>query len=247
MNEPKERPILFSGEMVRAILDGRKRVTRRVVKFWNYRFPDDNPNNDPDTVAHVDGGGNWIFWSGGDYPGLAEFTQRAYPNGEGFVCPYGRVGDLLWVKEAYKLPRILDGLKPSECWPQIDNVLYLADGRVGYKSVEQGKYRHARFMPRWASRLTLRVTAVRVERVQDVTEEQALLEGVGGLPDNDKLLPHMRLWDDYTPKKKGDGSHTAMISARASFRTLWDSINSGRGYSWDSNPFVWVVGFEVKE
>jgi hypothetical protein len=90
----KERPIIFSGDMVRAILEGRKTQTRREIK----------PQPDTGiTMGHQDGAGGWIFWTGPVAVDMAAFTREAYPNGGGFLCPYGKPGDRLWVREALRL------------------------------------------------------------------------------------------------------------------------------------------------
>lgn len=242
MNEPKERPILFSGEMVRAILDGRKTVTRRVVK-------PQPPNIAQSFLTAADNSGDVKFFKGvvAHHVGLAL---------TGWIkCPYGRPGDILYVKETWKpgawredgrvaidyraSPEATNtpwleipegsGKQFDELWLGWTDEL-LAAGSLpddeGFHHWEPGesplKWRPSIFMPRWASRLTLRVTAVKVERVQDITEEDAKAEGVENIPIG-----------------------TATWSNRQSFSILWDSINVKRGYSWESNPFVWCVSFEL--
>ena len=174
----KERPILFSGSMVRAILDGRKTMTRRVVKKQHIPF-----------VANILGGfldGNW----------------KHNP------FPYGRPGDRLWVRETFS---------------------YGANGyyfRSDVKQPETVKYawKPSIHMPRVASRITLEVTSVRVERVQDITGKDALAEGIEKPP--------------YHYEESPEESY------RRAFKMLWDSINSKRGFGWDKNPWVWVVEFK---
>lgn len=160
-----DRPILFSGEMVRAILEGHKTQTRRVIDFRE-RFPGDSPHSIPDSFAHIDGGGNWVFWSGGDSPGLAEFTKKAYPNGEGFECPYGKPGDTLWVRETWAIDKAWDTIKPSDISSYWGGLYYRATG-----DNPAGKWRPSIFMPRWASRISLLVKAVRAERVQEISHD----------------------------------------------------------------------------
>ena len=191
----KEKPIIFSGPMVRAILDGRKTQTRRVVK--------------PQPHETVGGLGSMIAWRdfrwcrGGSIPDVAA------------ECPYGQPGDRLWVRETWA-----DTSKESRRCP----VSYRATWPPDDEECRGFAWKPSIFMPRWASRLTLEVTGVRVERVQDITEEDALAEGVAV----DIGLPYC---DPETP------------SARMMFKDLWNSINSRRSFGWDMNPFVWVVSF----
>lgn len=199
------RGILSSGQMVRAILDGRKTQTRRVMK--------------PQPV-----------WNASGF--CAEWKRRmVLPEGT-YCSPYGYPGERLWVGEAWKTCRPYDPFSPS----QIDSgaaVLWLADGAKRLNGPEDfGRYRHARFMPRWASRLTLEVTRVRVERLQGISERDAKAEGVA-------------MYDgvNYKNYLATNGKLDCFATARESFETLWTSIN-GPG-SWEKNPWVWVVEFKV--
>ena len=204
-----EKPILFSGEMVRAILDGRKTQTRRVIK------------PQPERV-----GEGWMY--AGQY--FADDAQmqdylfhEVYGNGK---CPYGGVygdgtGDLLWVRETFAHKD--EWTKPA----------YRADWKTPDKAIETmgAKWRPSIHMPRWASRLTLRVVDVRVERVQEISEEDARAEGV-----------NLATWELH---HRRDDSISLSIAAIEEFKQLWDSINAKRGHSWDSNPWVWVVEFKM--
>lgn len=228
----RERPILFSGEMVRAILEGRKSMTRRVVRFPKHTY---TPDTDWVKSVHQDGNGNWIAWST-DQTGLDEFTKRAYPNGEGFECPYGQSGDHLWVRETWGAvsknedPAPLKECKieyradlPADCtdypggWP--------AEEARGYD--EAPKWRPSIHMPRWASRIMLEVMGVQVEHVQDISALDVIGEGFPFHP-NSMVVKDCPDW------------------ARAAFKGLWDSLNAKRGYGWDINPFVWVITFRRK-
>ena len=173
----KERPILFSGAMVRAILEGRKTQTRRVVK------PTSGPHSIEKTICT---------------PGsLAAFIRHR--------CPYGQPGDRLWVREAW--------------WKRPDgSISYRADGN-DFVAGGRPRYSPSIHMPRWASRITLRLTDVRVERVQDISVSDCIAEGLG-YPTDDRY------------------------AAVDNFKPLWDSINAARGYGWDANPWVWVLVFE---
>jgi hypothetical protein len=212
-----EKPILFSGDMVRAIMDGRKTQTRRVSGL-------DRFNKQP---------GRWRL----------EGNMMAFDGGFDYVelpkSPYGRPGDCLWVRETWATVNSYDTLPPSKIphggksWPV---VWYDADpgaaGLSNTKSPHLGKKRPSIFMPRWASRLTLRVTDVRVERLQDITEEDARAEGSGYSVEDSRG----NVWDARSIGREG--------SYITGFKCLWDSINAKRGYAWDSNRYVWVVEFE---
>lgn len=188
----KERPILFSGPMVRAILDGRKTQTRRVVKGEALR---------------------WLSPEVG-------FAPTFVANPENSLCPYGGPGDRLWVRETH----------------YVESAGY-EDGtgrRIFYRASDGDApislWRPSIFMPRWASRLTLEVTAVRVERVQDISGEDAKAEGC----DASGCWEH-----DHDPEDLG-----CLDSRVPTYRALWDSINGKRpGCAWADNPWVWVIAF----
>lgn len=193
----RERPILFNGPMVRAILDWRKTQTRRAVKLQRC----DGVHTDgpatcvPRLLATSEWG--WDFSTGGEI------------HGPMVRCPYGVPGDRLWVRETF-----------NANWT--DRVIYRADGgsavEAGYAS--EPKWKPSIHMPRWASRITLEVTDVRVERIQDISEHDAIWEGCEPSVDASGVTP-----------------------ARKHFAVLWDSINAKRGYGWGTNPWVWVVTF----
>ncbi|HYE17982.1 MAG TPA: hypothetical protein VEA69_06040 [Tepidisphaeraceae bacterium] len=221
----RERPILFSGEMVRAILAGRKTQTRRIVK--PQPFPADRG---PGALIPTHEG-DWIWPYPGGGPSFRVSCKPNGPDGWNEFCPYGRVGDRLWVREKFTLP---PGEKTSK-WTQRaqDGVNYAAngdfydDGRIVRSSIH---------MPRWASRLTLEVTDVRVQRVREISEGDAIAEGMkflGGMADNYDEAP----WAD-----PGDPAEFAWRWARGAFAAAWKRIN-GDG-SWESNPFVWAITFK---
>lgn len=205
----KERPILFSAPMVRAILKGRKTQTRRVIKFPKHSY---TPDTSWIKSVHEDGGGNWVAWSN-DGPQHAAFTKKQYPNGEGFRCPYGKAGERLWVRENFYVLGWLRGklIKPEP-------IHYAAD-IANSSEAEDYTLRPSIFMPRWASRILLGVTGVRVERLQDISEEDAEAEGVDFIP----LAP-------------------AALTHRTAYAGLWNKINNKT--PWASNPWVWVVEFK---
>lgn len=223
----KERPILFSGEMVRAILEGRKTQTRRPVK----------PQPHEATTAFRDIP-DTPFWYGAINT-HNDFGEEFYPNpAQGnwkWKYPYGVPGDRLWVREPWKTAKVHDALSPKQmiqacrdagwksgrAWAPIE---YLADGRRENWDTfppETGRYRNSRFMPRDYSRLTLEVTEVRVQRLQEISEDDARVEGCDP-----------QIIDGFVE----------CGTRKTSFRLLWESIN-GPG-SWEANPWVWSISFK---
>lgn len=214
MKATKERPILFSGPMVRAILAGTKTQTRRVVKpphSWVTPYADGDKAKAFELFHAEVTGGFWIAadlnWDTGDHWQCGD--ERLSPN----YLP----GDRLWVKETFA---------------ETDNGrFYRADGEEFLDAdggIFSGPWKPSIFMPRWASRLTLEITSVRVERLQDITEEDAIAEGV------EKLSHGFR---DYSGKLDAQ-----LGQATTSYATLWESIN-GSG-SWNVNPWVWAIEFK---
>lgn len=192
------RPILFSAPMVRAILDGRKTQTRRVVK--------------PQPV-YKDGLGLDWFNRKGEWIG---FTGQAVSHGystDAYRCPYGQPGDRLWVRETWAVRGLAWGMKPSQAAKIASPAAwrYAADDTTGW----QHGWKPSIHMPRAASRITLEITGVRVERLQEIKTGDCWAEGIPASPD-------VNPWHEY-----GD---------------LWESIN-GPG-SWNANPWVWVVEFK---
>lgn len=205
-----ERPILFSAPMVRALLAGTKTQTRRVVKPQPFAQPED------------DGSGGWEVYAGDELSG----TMR---------CPFGAPGDRLWVRETWKVS------SESNHYPTDEKHLYVEfragavagtgqqrskfsverDAELARAAWGNGKshaWRPSIHMPRWASRITLEVTDVRVERLQAISEADAMAEGI----------------------ERGEAA--MYRSATEAFVDLWESIN-GAG-SWRRNPWVWVVEFK---
>jgi hypothetical protein len=215
----RERPMLFSAPMVRAVLAGTKTQTRRVVKL-----PHQNPL------------GRWEVLPWGGPNGGRTRDGRTVPfqnvighsrTGEIIGCPHGQPGDRLWVREAWRTVKEADDTPPRDMdaayrlWYEADAHADHHGHQLGY-----GKLRPGMFMPRWASRITLEVTGVRVERLQDISEADAIAEGAPSADlasGRECIFPHQ-------------GTH------RWGFRLLWESIN-GPG-SWDANPWVWVVEFK---
>ncbi|AVU77111.1 hypothetical protein [Pseudomonas rhizophila] len=211
MSQIKERPILFSAPMVRAILEDRKTVTRRAIKVQ----------------PHIDASGNFCV-------GRSNYGQDGYgrPVTKHFIngyCPYGKPGDRLWVRETWAEIRVAQA--PDQEW-----IVYReCDNRTDYG----GPWKPSIFMPRRACRILLEITDVRVERLQDISEEQAKAEGIVGVafrPDDG--------WPICTGYMVGpdDGKSQLQTTAAGAFAGLWSSINGQE--NWDANPWVWVVEFK---
>jgi len=210
-----ERPILFSAPMVNAILEGRKTQTRRMMEVQPPDWYD----------GYVDKASNDAFavW-------LGETEKDDATQGGELKFPYGNEGDTLWVRENFRFGTGYDNVKPSAVPKEpFVKIWYEADGDTPPHGF--GKQRPSIFLPRYFSRLTLRITDIRVERLQSISEEDAQAEGAayhnGGAIGNSGWRHDLK---DVHP------------TARQSFGRLWCEIN-GRE-SWDSNPFVWVIGFE---
>lgn len=215
----KERPILFSGPMVRAILAGQKTQTRRVIKPQPVRFINPTwPTHGWREVPHM---GGWeVTW----HQDSLTPTQAI-----GEYCPYGAPRDLLWVRETHV---VTAG----------GNVLYKAD------NPDLTNCRPSIFMTRQHSRITLEVVSVRVERLQEITEEDAIAEGVEmGIWDQAIVARDYSSGDDWFQSWTDDapGYVHENCLARSSYRTLWDRINEKRGYGWQANPWVWAVEFRA--
>jgi len=203
-SDPKERPILFSGPMVRATREGRKTKTRRIVK-----------GDPPTVISNI----------------RTPQEKVIVPDWWFSYCPYGKPGDRLWVRETAKATATEEGF---------DCIHYAADDfcrEITNDEIERwrkmrgyrkgnGSWVTSIHMPRWASRITLEITGVRVERLNDITEADAMAEGFRF--DSSLMGP----WEGHA-------------TAREAFRSLWGSINGQE--SWVTNPWVWVVEFKRLE
>ncbi len=207
------KSIIFSTEMVKAILDARKTMTRRLagLKKINNK-PDDWLPVRRDQIVNINAN---IF--------IFHNKNRTEPDGESIAefirCPYGQVGDRLWVRETWFensfIPQDKHGL------------VYLADGEFIEQFPEDyigAKWSSPRFMPRWASRIDLEITGIRAERLQEISIGDA--EADTGI----KFNPIK----DFSPE-----------DCLSRFESLWDSLNAKRGYGWETNPWVWVITFKV--
>ena len=199
----KERGLICTGESVRSFLDDRKSQTRRVIKPQ----PEEKPSFYPKGKL------SW-YWKN-EYIGAPVNLKDN--------CPYGQVGDRLYVKE-----KLINWCEANSCV----SVAYYADetkvipndGSIngwGWKTNTLSP----RFMPKWAARIWLEIIGVRVERVQDIKRNDVLAEGVDQIH-IDKYLRH-----NFHP----DDAHGL------AFKELWDSINAKRGYGWEVNPWVWIL------
>jgi len=164
----KERPIIFNCQMVKAIQEGRKTQTRRVIK--------------PQMEDHI--------------------VPR---------CPYGQIGDRLYVKETWA---IRENLWVDDHYEPDGRTIYRADGDYA------DRWKPSIFMPRWASRITLEITAIKVERVAEISEDDAIAEGI---------VPEQHPFDAPPAMR---------------FAIVWDSINASKGYGWEANPLCWVLTFK---
>jgi hypothetical protein len=233
-----ERPILFSSAMIRAILSGAKSQTRRVVatrhplQFIGGR----GEGADPDKWG-------WFF-DGPDHHGymvLGRGHNERHDHGiTSIPCPYGEPGDLLWCKETWGI-----GTRPCPQRGWRDGVEYRADcaddeppllhefPEQDLESIRRG-WRPSIFMPRWASRITLGITEVRVQRLQEISEDDARAEGMS------PSLTHPGLW--HNPLPEDERSEDYCAAARDAFGLLWQHINGQRA-PWSSNPWVWALTF----
>ena len=230
-----DRPILFSGPMVRALLDGRKTQTRRIVKPQPFEID----------------GEWWIDARKNEACRLDDYVAHR------IGCPPYHAGDRLWVKESGLHKRgplfelFIHDATPDRYWASPDHrgerLTPEARGKRGagigpaltrdqHKAMGF-KARPSIHMPRWASRLTLEITDVRVERLQDITWDDAIAEGIEPSPDDPGLWRRYgaRAWDDQG---------VWMEDPCGSYETLWSDINGPD--SWAANPWVWVVTFDVE-
>lgn len=244
-----EHPILFSGAMVRAILDGKKTQTRRVM----------NPQPDFDR-------GVWSIAATASRLGFAANTEAGFAEGilrSAVRCPYGAVGDTLWVRETWGYAvASLDEERLAVYRATIEDPPRWPSHRPPYE--EMVVWRPSIHMPRWASRISLRITDVRVERLQECSEEDAIAEGLARSYTQEQCDTIVGLigsraedhgWKNYLwHGDVGRGITQAQAdawpyqfsnykSARDSYASLWESIN-GKRAPWSSNPWLWVVSFE---
>lgn len=277
MSEIKERPILFSGPMVLAILEGRKTVTRRTLANQMSAGWHLHPEHQLGTIT-----------SGNSKKSrFGAIIRREISEGSGkfehhvIPCPYGEAGDRLWVRETWGVVShtwnergdMVDWVpdRPATAIRELHfgrgyysgHVIYAADGGHEWAGDDDGggesrsAWHPSIHMPRAACRILLEITAVRIERLQDITDEQAIAEGcfftdygrvcghggsgwkeVGDCPAPEQHHPQRNgwMWDKTTSHEQ------CLTAARWAFGNLWESVNGPE--SWDANPWVWVVEFK---
>jgi hypothetical protein len=220
--------MIVSAPMVRAILAGRKSQTRCVAappmcpahihkpyfdSYCDQRKTPENPR------------GMGVFWNWWKQDGTCFMPK--------IRCPYGKPGDLLWVKETWRV----HGGEEYEYQKLQSSVIYKADAELVYPDYGISYcWRPSIHMPRWASRITLRIKNLRVRRLQDISEADAVSEGIERIQCNGIYERTQDRYKDYT------GENWQGLGATGSYESLWESIN-GRG-SWEDNPWVWVIEFE---
>lgn len=228
----KERPVLFYGPMVRALLAGTKMQTRRRMKVQ----PSDDTSVTVEYFIQT-----VVDRQGDEQPGPEIFGAWWHCGESGLICPYGAPGDRLWVREnGYERPSRTAKMmrEGADTW---EPYYYDADG-ISWQDAEDFrawdfKRRPSIHMPHWASRITLEVIEVRVERLQDISEADAIAEGVAQLPGQHGQAGAWWTGDvECGPRLHGR-------TARDAFRLLWESISGVS--SWEANPWVWVVGFRA--
>lgn len=224
----RERPILFNADMVRAVLNGSKTQTRRIMKVQpSADFSPMNMEFETDFTAR------WYTPSVVDKQGYLQPAKKQVfgvaIEDEGYTCPFGAVGDRLWVRETW---RGVVAINAPEASQELGIARYVPDQEycreVHYRAtheVDKEPWRPSLHMPRWASRITLEITGVRVERLQDISQADAKAEGC---------------WYG-----RGGGEPDFAVSPADHFPTLWASIYGEE--SWQANPWVWVIEFKRVE
>lgn len=228
----KERPILFSGPMVRAILDGRKTQTRRIVKG----VPD-SPIKSAKADFDVNGRDFGVWFHCGDGQPVSKHNYSQFNS-----CPYGKPGDRLWVRETWACRDDVD--PQTERDKALHYMLYRASysGNLGDEWHGYDQWRPSIHMPRWASRITLEIVSVRVERLQAISRDDAIAEGTS-LSMRDPGSSGQWLWEPVIGKVAcPSGTASGPVEC---FKIAWEAIN-GAG-SWDANPWVWAIEFRRLE
>ncbi len=214
----KERPILFNCDMVAAILRGQKTQTRRPVMPQPFRLPAPNSN----------------YWEWDCNGHICRWVEDFFPVGMASDCPLGQPGDRLWVRETF-----------FKYWPTWKNqkpaALYRADGITLCDRDSEGmkqRWTPSIHMPRELSRITLEITGVSVERVQDITGMEAEHEGAREIH---------KIGDSPSHPTWSMGGPDRYDHPRNAFRWTWDALYAGRGLGWQANPWVWVISFKRLE
>lgn len=256
----KERPILFSAPMVRAILEGRKWQTRRVIKnmppqpsancherytqFHNAPYFDTYCDQDKTECNPQGKGDYWCWWQ--------VDNRQCLPV---VKCPFGKPSDRLWVREAFAEWKLYGGRKNK--WEGREhywgNIIYRASFGAALSTICEGftKWKPSLHMPRWASRITLEITDIRAEKLQDISEEDAIAEGAQYFPDIPVTSSgyHPPRWS----MKKPVSTMVCLSSARMAFANFINELHGGKNWNlklhslWEDNPWVWVIEFKRVE
>ena len=235
----KERGMIFNGEMVRAILDGRKTQTRRPIKWKQTRFTE---------IGEREDGSRWP-WSE-DAEHACDFWHP---------CPFGAVGDRIWVRETWQAIHDycdenghVDERRYARSIPRHRGNYWhpVYEEAWGNESREDREFpwRPSIHMPRWASRILLEITDVRVERLNAISEEDAQREGVHTeVWDQTVVARNYAARDEFFQFWSEDMPHYVEMNQlyRSSFRSLWESIYGEEG--WKANGWVWVISFKRVE
>lgn len=222
MMQNKFKPILFSTPMVKAILDGRKTMTRRKIKNKDQPFIQDS-----DCEIELNETWGWVVMR------LIETDPPRYEVLQQFKCHYGKVGDVLWVRETWNTREgdlvykaSPDLFKKTKWYKEIKNAFDISIFKIPEPS-NCIKWKPSIFMPKSACRIFLEITDVRVERLNEISEEDAKMEGI--------YFNKGAVQNGY-----GIKDSTTYNTAVSAFQSLWQSING----NWEENPFVWVVEFK---
>lgn len=228
----EERPILLNEEMVKAVLEDRKTHTRRPIKINPQEERSIDIGNGevlnlprlekPERINFNEYTGEWeAIWP---YPGT--FGARQI-----IKCPYGKVGSKLWVRETWC----------EVTGPPLENkrdgICYKASCDKDQLKIHNGLWKPSIHMPRWASRITLEITDIRVERIRDISTEDCLREGIEKWAFEDDFAYGINGGHIDNGRKSGHATPTG------AFLSLWDGIYFKKGYGWDANPWVWVIEF----
>lgn len=226
----KERGMIFNGEMVRAILDGRKTQTRRIMAIQ----PEHSELGLRRVIDSKNGRDNGkYFWSQSDARGLKMRSKV-------FGCPYGEVGDRIWVRETYQGPlfdyeRMESYLEDSSKFEKPEFCVYRADGNPAPEFYDADDNLHCGWrpsihMPRWDSRILLEITVIRVERLNTISQADAIAEGAPPSHPSIDCVSQEYGFPDFS---------------RSWFGQTWQHIYGEE--SWQSNPWVWVIEFKRVE
>ncbi|HCT5182894.1 TPA: hypothetical protein OTZ38_000309 [Klebsiella michiganensis] len=236
----KERGMIFNGEMVRALLGGRKTQTRRIMA--------PQPADDIERSA----------FPNPDAIGWKSSLKHKHGSTTAHFCPFGAVGDRIWVRETFQGPlfdyeQMEAFLEDSSKFEKPEFCQYAADGghRPEYQDADDNLrygWRPSIHMPRWASRILLEITGVRVERLNAISEEDAQREGVHTeVWDQTVVARNYAARDEFFQFWSEDMPHYVEMNQlyRSSFRSLWESIYGAE--NWLANPWVWVIEFKRVE